>query len=345
MILNSDLFFIDHCVRAILGSMGRGKVATQLVVLLLTFVSLKKSVAVKKSIVHNLRAQNQDIMLPIVLWHGMGDSCQGSMVGLKRLILEDMPQGATVYCISTGSSFVSDIMSSYIGNINSQIDRACDRLKSIPELHEHGYIGIGVSQGAQILRGVVQRCNHLHDVPTMISLISLGGQHNGVSNIPSCGNARISSTFCSVLAFVLGKFAYAQLTQSHSIQAQYFKDPTNLDLYYLRSGYLADINAEQVNGDLDMYKIYKDNLLQLRALVLVQFDNDSMVVPKESSHFGFYDGDRVISMNETIQFELLGLRELEQSGRLHLLHVEGDHLQFTDEWFRNQIIRPYLQFR
>ena len=33
---------------------------------------------------------------------------------------------------------------------------------------------------------------------------------------------------------------------------------------------------------------YKVNLNQLENLVLVMFSNDTMVVPRESSHFGFY---------------------------------------------------------
>jgi palmitoyl-protein thioesterase len=45
---------------------------------------------------------------------------------------------------------------------------------------------------------------------------------------------------------------------------------------------------------------------------------------------------------ELYQQDWLGLKVLDQSNRLHFLEVAGDHLQFTDTWFVQQIIGPYL---
>jgi len=49
-------------------------------------------------------------------------------------------------------------------------------------------------------------------------------------------------------------------------------------------------------------------------------------------------------MRETALYkeDWLGLQVLDQSHRLHLLEVDGDHLQFTDKWFVQQIITSYL---
>jgi hypothetical protein len=40
---------------------------------------------------------------------------------------------------------------------------------------------------------------------------------------------------------------------------------------------------------------YRANLASLRRLVLWQFDDDVTVVPKESSHFAFFDGEQLVS--------------------------------------------------
>lgn len=38
----------------------------------------------------------------------------------------------------------------------------------------------------------------------------------------------------------------------------------------------------------------------------------------------------------------LGLRAMEMDGKVHYLSLPGDHLQFTDVWFINNIIKKYL---
>lgn len=39
----------------------------------------------------------------------------------------------------------------------------------------------------------------------------------------------------------------------------------------------------------------------------------------------------------------LGLKVLEESGRLQFLSVPGNHLQFSEEWFLNEIVKKYLK--
>lgn len=39
----------------------------------------------------------------------------------------------------------------------------------------------------------------------------------------------------------------------------------------------------------------------------------------------------------------LGLQQMEKGGRLKLLSVPGDHLEFSEDWFREIIIDEYLK--
>lgn len=39
----------------------------------------------------------------------------------------------------------------------------------------------------------------------------------------------------------------------------------------------------------------------------------------------------------------IGLRELDESGRLVLGHVPGPHMHFSLEWLRTNVINPYLR--
>ena len=69
-----------------------------------------------------------------------------------------------------------------------------------------------------------------------------------------------------------------------------------------------------------------------------------MVVPKESSHFGYYapgqDND-ILAYNQTDLYteDRIGLKTLDKAGKLHFFTFAGDHLRFTDEEFTENLSR------
>lgn len=74
---------------------------------------------------------------------------------------------------------------------------------------------------------------------------------------------------------------------------------------------------------------------------------DIVVIPRETSHFGFYrDGTNqpVVEMEETNLYEddLLGLKKMNEDGKIHRYVHEGHHMSFSDEFFLEYII-PFLQ--
>lgn len=38
----------------------------------------------------------------------------------------------------------------------------------------------------------------------------------------------------------------------------------------------------------------------------------------------------------------LGLKKMDKAGKLVFLSIDGDHLRFSDIWFIDNIIKPYL---
>ena len=180
----------------------------------------------------------------------------------------------------------------------------------------------------------------------------------GIMDIPGCWqpsfNASTSSWACRAMQALLGWSVYHPFVQSRSVQAQYFKDPDEIELYYRSSAFLADINAEAHpdEGDGDgilslkrKYLRYKENLVSLKRLVLFIFDNDITVVPKESAHFGYFDGEKLVPLNESDLFDdddRLGLRAMNENGQLVFDHCPGFHMQFTLEWFWERVVERYL---
>lgn len=170
----------------------------------------------------------------------------------------------------------------------------------------------------------------------MLNLISFGGPQQGVFGLPDCPS--LSSSTCEHLRELLNYGAYLTWMQDFLVQATYWHDPLHEDKYRNYSTFLADINNEVV-----VKQEYIENLKSLKRLVLVKFINDTIVVPKESEWFGFYRSGQdteVVGMEETSLYQenRLGLKSMSDSGQLVLLETEGNHLQFTKEWFVKNIL-------
>ncbi|KAK6474376.1 palmitoyl-protein thioesterase 1 [Huso huso] len=273
--------------------------------------------------------------VPLVLWHGMGDSCCNplSMGAVKKMVEIKIP-GIYVLSLEIGKTVVEDTENGFFMNVNDQVSLVCDTLARDPQLKE-GYNAMGFSQGGQFLRAVAQRCPS----PPMRNLISIGGQHQGVYGLPHCPGQ--SSHICDWIRKMLNSGAYTGMVQNHLVQAQYWHDPLNEELYRNHSLFLADINQERV-----LNESYKKNLQALRSFVMVKFLRDSMVEPIDSEWFGFYKQGQA-KETETLQEsalykeDRLGLQALDKAGKLVFLSSDGDHLQFTDAC--SEPLHPVIQ--
>ncbi|XP_076764924.1 palmitoyl-protein thioesterase 1-like [Xylocopa sonorina] len=273
---------------------------------------------------------------PVVLWHGMGDSCcfSFSMGKIKKLI-ETLIPNIHVHSIELGSNLLEDVERSYFGNVNDHIQDACQQLANDEKLKD-GYNIIGFSQGGQLARAIAQRCPN----PPIKYMISIGGPQQGVFGLPNCGS--IGPTICKYMNRILHYAAYLQYSQENLVQATFWHDPYREEEYREKSIFMAELNNENYINET-----YRENLQKLEAMVLIKFLNDTVVWPQESEWFGFYKPGQVEVIqpfNETRLYEedRLGLRKLYESGKLHFIAVPGDHLQFTEDWFIEKIVKVYL---
>jgi len=277
-----------------------------------------------------------DGRLPVVMWHGMGDTCCSpfSMDPIKKHIEQET--GAYVTSIRVGNSTGEDEIAGFFGNFYDQLDTVCAQLKADPKL-AGGFNAVGFSQGGQFLRAYAQRCND----PPVHNLVSMGGQHMGVAEIPHC--LATNQTLCELMAKFLSVGAYVDGIREYQIQAQYFRSPYDYATYVARNVFLADLNNEREQKNAT----YKANLLKLNKLALIKFTEDTMVIPRESEWFGaFKEGAEaeIVPMEQQPLYkeDWIGLQQLNKTNRLDLLACPGDHLQFTLEWFKTNIINRYF---
>lgn len=141
-----------------------------------------------------------------------------------------------------------------------------------------------------------------------------------------CGNLCLTKTRSIILLtiIIVNDHIFFRYIQKSIIQASYWHDPLKEDEYKKKNIFLADINNENTINTvyiinnyiikiflfslsviMDSYtQEYKNNLQNLRTLVLVKFDNDTMVEPVESEWFGFYKPGQTEEIQQLQETEL-----------------------------------------
>lgn len=85
--------------------------------------------------------------------------------------------------------------------------------------------------------------------------------------------------------------------QEALVQATYWHDPLDEELYKNESSFLSDINNERTINQL-----YINRLQSLENFVLIKFEGDTVVEPPETEWFGFYipgQSEEIQRLNES----------------------------------------------
>merc|ERR1712154_27269 len=273
--------------------------------------------------------------LPVVCWHGVNDNAQ-SCNGPFNTIKQTIPDVYTL-AIMIGDNLEQDELNSVLMKANTQIDKACEILQNDTNL-ARGYNAIGISQGGLMFRGLLQRCPS----PPVRNFITFGSPHQGVFGVPTCKSTTGSAFPCELVRRLLSEGAYIPWIQDLITPAQYWHNPLNHQEFLNGSHYLADINNER----LEKSEEYKENLLMLENFVLAKWLQDQTIIPGASAQFGFYlDGQDILPQDlQSLPLyteDWLGLRTLDQEGRLHFREMEGDHMDFNWDWFTENIVLPF----
>ncbi|KAJ5475642.1 hypothetical protein N7539_007929 [Penicillium diatomitis] len=266
--------------------------------------------------------------LPLVIWHGLGDDFERD--GLKQVasLAESINPGTYVHIIRLADTGSGDRRATFFGNVTEQIETVCEQLAANPILSTAPAVNaLGFSQGGQFLRGYIERCNS----PPVRNLVTFGSQHNGISDFQSCS---LGDWLCNGAEALLRSGRWTDFAQGRVVPAQYFRDPSELDAYLEKSNFLADINNERELKNVQ----YKKNLQSLNVFAMYMFDDDTVVVPKESAVFAEVnstDGTVTPLQERPIYKEdWLGLKALDDQGKLHFKSAPGQHMELSEELLR-----------
>ncbi|KAI5784992.1 Alpha/Beta hydrolase protein [Peziza echinospora] len=264
------------------------------------------------------------VSLPLVIWHGLGDINTSEGLASLAAVYQKV-HSAPVHIIE----LPSDRAATFHGQVSSQLMTVCDQIASLPPPFSRGVNLLGLSQGGQFLRGLVQTCDSL---PPVHTLMTFGSQHFGISKfLAACGP---TDWLCKTTNTLLSRNKWAPWTQANVVPAQYFRDPADLDSYLENSGWLAGINNER---DHERNPAYAERLAQLKGFVMYMFGNDTTVFPPSTAWF--YDTKpedpvEVVGLRDTRLYkeDWIGLQRLDKKGAIHWDTFEGmEHMRFSDE--------------
>jgi len=273
--------------------------------------------------------------VPVVLMHGMGDFADNTgMQNMQRTIARELGIYVRAVALCKDKSQYAncageDQHNGFFMTMDDQVDQFARVVRSDPQLAK-GFHALGLSQGNLVIRGYIHRYND----PPVRAFVSVHGPQMGVAGLPHCDVAGGLAVICRSVAWLTSFGAYTGFVQDRLAQANYYRDPARLEEFRGNAHFLPYINNEVKSRDSPRFA---NNFRSLRKLVLVMADDDSMVQPKESAHFGYFsEGSRsdIVAMRQAPWYtgDWFGLRTLDEARKIDFHHTRGDHLQVSVEF-------------
>ena len=262
---------------------------------------------------------------PVAVFHGLGDCCCfPGMIEFTHYLAKEANTFAK--CVEVGDGPPA----SWLMAFQTQVNTACADIQKDAQFAK-GLNVVGLSQGGLIARAMAEMCN-----VTVHNVITLGGPHMGVMSLPQCE----SGFYCDIFNDALDLGVYDPFVQNHFGPPGYFKDQNDYQTYLKNSGFLAAANNER-----SINTAYANGFKAINQLVLIEFTEDTVVDPKESEQFWYFENNskKLLEFNQTDDYnnDVLGLKTLDGQGKLVFEFIVGNHLEFTDADIDQDVI-PYL---
>ncbi|KAB5565322.1 hypothetical protein PHYPO_G00239980 [Pangasianodon hypophthalmus] len=243
---------------------------------------------------------------PVIVIHGLFDT-SADFINLKRYINQSHP-GTNVSVIDLFDRTAS------LEPLWKQVEGFKEAIYPIMQNAADGVHLLCYSQGGLVCRGILSTLND-HNVHSFISLSSpQAGQYGDTDYLKYFFPEFVKSN--------LYHLCYTAVGQRISI-CNYWNDPHHRDMYMNTSDYLAPLNNERPHPES---AVWKQNFLRIKKLVLIGGPDDGVIMPWQSSQFGFYDeNETVVEMKSQEMFlrDSFGLKSLYARGDLELCSVAG----------------------
>uniref|UniRef100_A0A8P4G5P6 palmitoyl-CoA hydrolase n=1 Tax=Dicentrarchus labrax TaxID=13489 RepID=A0A8P4G5P6_DICLA len=176
------------------------------------------------------------------------------------------------------------------------------------------------SQGGLICRALLATLPD-HNVHSFISLSSpQAGQYGDTDYL--------KWVFPDCMKKTVFRICYNRFGQKVSI-CDYWNDPHQRSRFLQSNSFLVMLNGERPHSDM---KVWRENFLRIKKLVLIGGPDDGVITPWQSSHFGFYNNTESIVEMRNQDFyrnDIFGLKTLDARGDMSVcVHSGVKHVQW-----------------
>jgi len=264
---------------------------------------------------------------PIAVFHGIVDSCQ--MKNTSKLV-NDLKSdlGVHVECIEVGNGYMDSVFMS----MPKQVDYACEQIKKNPNF-QGKFSVLGISQGTLIGRYIVEKCQMQGQV---MRYLSFDGPQMGIGFIPkiTCG------VICDFLNNITAPLIYK--LKDIIAPAGYYKYRYDQKTYREKNVFLKMLNNENEEKDMEIY----NRFTSLEKVRLIKGKYDTVISPKDSSWFEFYDeeGREIVPLNKSDFYinDNIGLRKLMDEGKVSFVEFEDEHVLYNIVEYYENIVDFFL---
>ncbi|XP_074614482.1 lysosomal thioesterase PPT2-A-like [Acropora palmata] len=253
---------------------------------------------------------------PVIIVHGILDHAS-DMEDLASFITQAHP-GTNITLVKLFQELES------FTPLWRQVSAITATIRPVMQNAKDGVHIIGFSQGGLTTRAILETMDD-HNVDSFISLSSPQmGQYGDTSFLrpflPSIAYKDIYILF------------YTAYFQNKLSVANYWNDPFHEDLNNEYNIFLPVVNSLNSSKffNVTAKEQYKKNFLRINNLVLIGGPDDGVIMPWQSSQFGFYSpmsNVTVVDMkNQWVYLEdTFGLHSLDERGSLHRYTFSGVH--------------------
>ena len=264
---------------------------------------------------------------PIALFHGLTGSCTSNKSKEIKRLLEKYLK-TKVHCVEIGNGRMDSIFM----NLEKQSQIACANIKKIKDF-EGKFNIMGVSQGTLIGRYIIEKCNMKGKVQNYVSFM---GPQMGIGYIPKLSCGKFCDIFNNLVADLNKK--NPKLLAEKIAPASYWKYRYQYDQYMKDNVYLKDLNNEGPEKNQN----YKNRIMNLNKMLLVKGSLDTIISPRESSWFEFYDkkGEKIVPLKQSDFYinDYLGIKALDQKNKLKFVTFNQKHVKYSEKEFATHII-------
>lgn len=217
--------------------------------------------------------------------------------------------GAKAHCIEVGVPSLGEVFQ----NFETIAKKSCEKVAANKDFQGEFNV-VGLSQGGLLARYIIEEC----EMPGKVrNMLTAGGPHMGVDAIPGC----FSGFMCNIANFIAKKIVYTSIGQNVFAPAGYFRDINNYDTYVKDSVFLPALNNEKKEAwHSEHNELRSQKFSEINGAMLVKFEEDSVIYPKETAWFQTLDkdGKTVLPLNATdfYQNDFIGVKALNEAGKI-----------------------------